>query len=262
MRLAAVTAGAPVLTWKPPGRRRCCGGSPRAGHGAQRHPRGKGWPSSDLDREHPGPGGLLARLTQTRRAPLSAPRAHAPSPRGPAAAHTATFADGTHRSETPLAQGLEGSVDPRPPRTAACTSHAPARPRPISGRQPRRRLARVPRRPRKELASRACARAALHTHLGVILDAVTLPGGRDVSDWGGGEERASRVPPGTRQRRAGARPGRGARGKARSRPSDRPESQEDAAPWAPPASAHRSAGSGAQGPAFVTSLPRDSPRGN
>lgn len=134
--------------------------------------RGASWPGSRRPGEHPSP-----RPAHTR-----------PRPEVQRRLTSATFTDGTHRSETPLAQGLEGSVDPRPPRTAACTSHAPARPRPISRRQPRRRLARVPRRPRKELARRACARAALHTHLGVILDAVTLPGGRDVSDWGGGEK--------------------------------------------------------------------------
>lgn len=241
MRLAAVTAGAAradveaarpasVLRRLPAGRARRSA-STLVGRGG-RHPtstgstpgRGASWPGSRRPGERPSP-----RPAHTR-----------PRPEVQRRLTPATFTDGTHRSETPLAQGLEGSVDPRPPRMAACTSHAPARPRPISGRQPRRRLARVPRRPRKELAHRACARAALHTHLGVILDAVTLPGGRDVSDWGGGEERASRVPPGTRPRRAGARPGRGARGKARSRPSDRPESQEDAAPWAPPASAPRS----------------------
>lgn len=87
MRLAAVTAGAARADVEAA---RPASGLRRLPTGRARRSASPSWEGVAVIRPRQGApraGGLLARLTQTRRAPLSAPRAHAPSPRGPAAAH-------------------------------------------------------------------------------------------------------------------------------------------------------------------------------
>lgn len=96
----------------------------------------------------------------------------------------ATFTDVTRRSEMPLAQGTPGGT-PAHARQRARAEHPPDRAPFLSDNPEDAWLApHVAPEGARELLKRALRvrTSALRTHLGVIFEAVTLPGGRNVSD--------------------------------------------------------------------------------